>query len=78
MYECSKCAPHEALRALDVASKNASRRLGEKKAGKKVTVGWPHWKSCNKGIGGFRLTGSIHIEKKTIQLPRFGKLRLKE
>ena len=31
MYECSKCAPQEALRDLDVAYKNAYRRLGEKK-----------------------------------------------
>jgi putative transposase len=79
MYECSKCAPQEALRDLDVAYKNAFRRLKEKKAGKKsVKVGWPRFKSRNKGIGGFRLTGSIHIHKKTIQLPRLGKLRLKE
>jgi putative transposase len=78
MYEVSKCAPQEALRDLDVAYKNAYRRSGEKKAGKKVKVGWPRFKSRNKGIGGFRLTGSIHIYKKTIQLPRLGKLRLKE
>jgi putative transposase len=32
----------------------------------------------NKGIGGFRLTGAIHITEKTIQLPRLGVLRLKE
>lgn len=78
MYEVSKCAPQEALRDLDVAYKNAYRRLGEKKAGKQVKVGWPRFKSRNKGIGGFRLTGSIPIHKKTIQLPRLGKLRLKE
>src|SRR5258708_37479687 len=54
MYECSKCAPQEALRDLDVAYKNAYRRLGEKKAGKQVKVGWPRFKSRNKGIGGFR------------------------
>ncbi len=78
MYECSKCAPQEALRDLDVAYKNAYRRLGEKKAGKKVKVGWPRFKSRNKGIGGFRLTGTIHIHQKTIQLPRLGRLRLKE
>ncbi len=78
MYECSKCAPQEALRDLDVAYKNAYRRLGEKKNGKHTKVGWPRFKSRNEGIGGFRLTGSIHITEKTIQLPRLGKLRLKE
>lgn len=78
MYECSKCAPQEALRDLDVAYKNAYRRLGEKKAGKKVQVGWPRFKSRNKGIGGFRLTGTIHIHQRAIQLPRLGRLRLKE
>jgi putative transposase len=78
MYECSKCAPQEALRDLDVAYKNAYRRLGEKKAGKKIQVGWPRFKSRNKGIGGFRFTGTIHIHQQTIQLPRLGRLRLKE
>ncbi len=79
MYEVSKCAPQEALRDLDIAYKHAYRRLGEKKAGKKsAKVGWPRFKSRNKGIGGFRLTGSIHIFEKVIQLPRLGKLRLKE
>ena len=74
MYEVSKCAPQEALRDLDMAYKNAYRRLGEKKG----KVGWPRFKSRNKGIGGFRLTGTIQIHTKTIQLPRLGKLRLKE
>ncbi len=35
MYECSKCAPQEALRDLDVAYKNAFARLAKKKAGQK-------------------------------------------
>ncbi|MGH9439727.1 MAG: RNA-guided endonuclease InsQ/TnpB family protein, partial [Terriglobia bacterium] len=52
--------------------------LREKKAGKRIKVGWPRLKSRNKGIGGFRLTGSIHISETFIQLPRLGKLHLKE
>src|SRR5258708_25024293 len=40
MYEGSKCAPQEALRDLDMAYKNAYRRLGEKKG----KVGWPRLK----------------------------------
>lgn len=78
MYEVSKCAPQEALRNLDVAYKHAYRRLAEKKAGKRVKVGWPRFKSRNKAIGGFRLIGSIHIFQDAIQLPRLGKLKLKE
>lgn len=79
MYEVSKCAMQEALRDLDVAYKNAFKRLKEKKGGKKsIKVGWPRFKSQNKGIGGFRLTGAIHVFEKSIQLPRLGNLRLKE
>src|SRR5258708_39553396 len=69
MYECSKCAPQEALRDLDVAYKNAYRRLGEKKAGKKVQVGWPRFKSRNKGIGGVCFPPTNQIHPTTNQLP---------
>ena len=78
MYEVSKCAPQEALRDLDNAYKNFFRGLGEKKAGRKVQIGRPRFKSRKKGIGSFRLTGVIHVHEKHIQLPRLGKLRLKE
>lgn len=76
MYECSKCAPQEALRDLDAAYKHAFRRIREGKRGKKI--GWPKFKSRKKAIGGFRLTGTIHIFQDRIQLPRLGELRLKE
>jgi len=76
MYECSKCAPQEALRDLDVAYKQAYRRLKEGKRGR--SVGWPRFKSRKKAIGSFRLTGSIHLFSDSIQLPRLGRLRLKE
>lgn len=66
MYEVSTCAPQEALRDLDTAYKQASRRLKEGKRGKKV--GWPRFQSRNKAIGGFRLTGSIPIFQDRIQL----------
>src|SRR5258708_31425845 len=74
MYEVSKCAPQEALRDLDMAYKNAYRRLGEKRG----KVGWARLKSRNKGMGGLRLTGTIQIQTKTIRLLRRGKVRLKE
>jgi putative transposase len=50
----------------------------EKKAGKKVKVGFPKFKSKKNGLGGFRLTGAVHVFDDAIQLPRLGRLRLKE
>lgn len=76
MYEVSKCAPQEALRDLDAAYKHAFRRLKAGKRGKKV--GWPRFKKRSKTIGGFRLTGTLHIYANRIQLPRLGLLKLKE
>src|SRR5579859_3220868 len=79
MYEVSKCAMQEALRDLQQAYKNFFRRCHLKKQGKlKGRVGYPHPKTKKKGIGSFRLTGHIHVEERSIQLPRLGKLRLKE
>lgn len=68
MYEVSKCAMQESLRDLQAAFKN----FFEKRAG------FPKFKSRSKGIGSFRLTGSIKVENKRIKLPRLGWLRLKE
>ena len=72
MYECSKCAPQEALRNLDRAFKNFYRGL---KKGTKV--GFPKFKS--KGMhDSFRLTGAIRFEGRMIRLPKLGKIRIKE
>ena len=79
MYEVSKCAPQEALRNLDRAFAHFFRRVEQKKKGKlKGRVGFPRFKSRKRGLGSFRLTGSIHIFEDSIQLPRLGRLRLKE
>ncbi len=78
MYEVSKCAPQEALRDLDSAFAHFFRRLKEKKVGRNVKVGFPRFKSKKNGLGSFRLTGTIHVFEKAIQLPRLGALRLKE
>jgi putative transposase len=79
MYEVSKCAMQEALRDLDHAYKHFFRRLKLKKEGKfRGKVGYPKFKKKSKAIGSFRLTGSIHVEASAIQLPRLGRLRLKE
>jgi putative transposase len=79
MYEVSKCAPQEALRDLDKAYKNFFHRVELAKQGKwKGKLGFPKPKKRSRGIGSFRLTGSIHVFEKSIQLPRLGRLRLHE
>ncbi|MHA1479951.1 MAG: RNA-guided endonuclease InsQ/TnpB family protein [Candidatus Thorarchaeota archaeon] len=72
MYQSSKCAPQEALRDLHQAFKNFYRGLKTRKK-----VGFPRFK--RKGVrDSFRLTGVIRFEGRKIQLPRIGKIRLKE
>jgi putative transposase len=72
MYEVSKCAPQEALCDLDRAFKNFFREI---KKGK--NTGFPKFKK--KGVNdSFRLTGSIHVFDKSVQLPRIGVVRTKE
>jgi IS605 OrfB family transposase len=79
MYECSKAAPQEALRDLDTAFSHFFRRCQLKKEGKwKGKLGFPKFKTKRKGLGSFRLTGSIHVYERAINLPRLGQLRLKE
>jgi putative transposase len=73
MYEVSKCAPQEALRDLDEAFQNFFRRVKE---GRKP--GFPRFKSKKRGIGGFRVTGTIKVFERHIQLPHLGRIRLKE
>jgi len=72
MYETSKCAPQEALRDLHRAFQNFYRGL---KSGKKI--GFPRFK--RRGVkDSFRLYGAISFHKRAIQLPRIGKVRIKE
>ncbi len=79
MYEVSKCAPQEALRDLERAYKDFYRRATLKKQGKwKGKVGFPNFKKKSKGIGSFRLTGSIKVFENSVQLPRIGKVRVHE
>ena len=74
MYEVSKCAPQEALRDLDKAYANFFRRIKKGEQEK----GFPRFKSKNRSRKSFRLTGSIRVFENGIQLPRLGRLRLKE
>jgi putative transposase len=79
MYEVSKCAPQEGLRNLDTAFRHFFRRCKLKKEGQwKGKLGYPQFKSKKQGLGSFRLTGSIAVFPDAIQLPRLGRLRLKE
>ncbi|MFX1559902.1 MAG: RNA-guided endonuclease InsQ/TnpB family protein [Promethearchaeota archaeon] len=71
MYECSKCAPQEALKDLHRAFQNFYRGGG---TGEKV--GFPRFK--RKGVrDSFRLHGIIKFHLRKIQLPRIGKVRIK-
>ena len=81
LYAVSKCAAQEALRNLDRAFEHFFRRVKLKKAGKyKGKLGYPQPKSKKKGLGGFRFNegANIHVYSDAIQLPRLGRLRLKE
>jgi len=74
LLEVSKCVPEYALRNLDLAFKHFFRRI--KQGGEKP--GFPRFKSRHRGMGGFTLNGSIHIESRRIRLPRVGWIGLKE
>ncbi|WP_220196837.1 RNA-guided endonuclease InsQ/TnpB family protein [Ktedonospora formicarum] len=79
MREVSKCAFQEGLRDLDAAFKHFFRKCRLKKAGTwKGKCGYPRFKSRKKAIGGARFTGSIRVSAGAIQVPRLGRLRLKE
>ena len=75
LREVSKCAPQEALRNLDRAYTNFFRRV---KKGEKP--GFPKFKSRNRGLGSFTFSNdnTFHISSDKIQLPRIGKIKLKE
>lgn len=72
MYEVSKCAAQEALRDLDKSYKNFFRGLKQTRK-----IGFPKFKK-KSFHDSFRLTGAIHLTEKAIQLPRLGKITLKE
>jgi putative transposase len=78
-YQVSKRAPQEALRNLDHAVAHFFRRCTLKQGGRpKGKLGFPRRKTKKQGLGSFRLTGSIVIFPAAIQVPRLGRLHLKE
>jgi putative transposase len=74
MYESSKCAPQEALRNLDRAFEGFFRRC---KSGSK-RKGFPRFKSRKRGIGSFKFSEGIKVSERLVQLPRLGKIKLKQ
>jgi putative transposase len=79
MYHMSKCAPQEAQRNLDRAFAYFFRRCQLRWAGRlRGRLGYPQPKTNKQGLGSLRLTGAIVIFPDAIQLPRLGRLRLKE
>lgn len=79
MYEVSKCAPQEALRNLDTSFAHFFRRAMLNQQGHwRGRVDYPQRKTRKQGLGSFRLTGTIVVFLDAIQLPRLGRLRLKE
>ncbi|MFX0113958.1 MAG: RNA-guided endonuclease InsQ/TnpB family protein [Candidatus Hodarchaeota archaeon] len=81
MYNYSKCVPQEALRDLEQAFANFYQNRQARQAGKTTRyVGFPKFKKKGKCKDSFRLTGTIRVfpETKRVQLPRLGRLRLKE
>ncbi len=79
MYEVSKCAPQEALRDLDRAYERFFAEIKAAKAERRQTkVERPRFKRKGRSRDSFRLTGAIRVGQKWVQLPRLGKLRLKE
>ena len=75
----SKWIVQNALRDLDQAFKNFFEKCKLKKQGKwKGKCGYPKFKSKHKGRGSFRLDCPVHVYTGCVQLPRLGKIRLKE
>ncbi len=77
LYSVSKCAPQEGLRNLDTAFSNFFTDR-KKPVSDRRGVGFPRFKKKGRSRDSFRLTGTIKVFEKHIQLPRLGRLRLKE
>jgi len=77
--EVSKWVVQNALRDLDTAYENFFRKVALKKQGKhKGKCGFPQFKSKHKGRGSFRLDCPVHVFDGYVQLPRIGRVKLKE
>jgi len=68
MMEVSKCCPQEALRDLETAYQRFFKGVS----------GHPTFKSKKNGAGSFTFSYNIQVDANRIQIPRIGKVRLKE
>jgi len=75
-YAVSKCAFQEALRNLQTGIDNWRASKSGKRKGPKVS--FPKRKTRKRGLGGCRFTGTVKVFDGHVQLPRIGKVRLKE
>ncbi len=77
--EVSKWIVQNALRDLDDAFKRFFERCDLKKQGRyHGKCGYPKFKSKHKGRGSFRLDCPVRVFEGCVQLPKLGKMRLKE
>ena len=75
----SKWIVQNALRDLDDAFKHFFRKCKLKKQGQHTgKCGYPRFKSKSKGRGTFRLDCPVHVFKDAVQLPKIGRVKLKE
>ena len=75
----SKWIVQNALRDVDGAFKNFFDKCSLKKQGKHHgKCGYPQFKSKHQGRGSFRLDCPVHVFDDCVQLPKLGKIRLKE
>jgi len=74
--EISSRTEEGAARDLDQAYKHFFRRVKQGKRGKKV--GFPKFSKKRDGVGSFTTFGTIKITDNTVQIQKFGVLKLKE
>jgi putative transposase len=75
----SKWIVQNSLRDLDTAFKNFFRKCELKKQGKwRGKCGYPRYKSRKRGRGSFRLDCPVSVFEDAVQLPKIGKVKLKE
>lgn len=79
LAEVSKWVVQNALRHADTAYENFFEHVRLKKQGKwKGKCGYPRFKARKRGRGSFRVDTPIYVFENAVQLPRLGRVRLKE
>lgn len=79
LSDVSKWIVQNALRNLDDAFERFYEKCKRKKQGKwKGKCGYPRYKSKRKGRGSFRMDAPVHVLEDAVQLPKIGRVRLKE